>query len=161
MESSMGREYQSWRTKVLKAYCVINFPGGSGGKASAYNAGDLGSIPGSGRSPGEGNGNPLQYSCLENPMDGGTWLGYSPWGRKESNTTEWLHSLTPWKESYDQPRQHIKKKRYHFANKGLSSQGYGFSSSHVWMWELDHKEIWVQKIDAFELWCWRRLLRVL
>ena len=42
-------------------------------KASAYNAGDLGWIPGSGRSPGEGNGNPLQYSCLENPMDGGVW----------------------------------------------------------------------------------------
>ena len=49
------------------------FPGGSDGKASAYNVGDLGSIPGSGRSPGEGNGNPLQYSCLENPMDGGAW----------------------------------------------------------------------------------------
>ena len=47
------------------------FPGGSEVKASASNAGDLGSIPGSGRSPGEGNGNPLQYSCLENPMDGG------------------------------------------------------------------------------------------
>ena len=46
-----------------------NFPGGSDGKTSAYNAGDPGSIPGSGRSPGEGNGNPLQYSCLENPMD--------------------------------------------------------------------------------------------
>ena len=50
------------------------FPGGSDGKVSAYNAGDLGSIPGLGRSPGEGNGNPLQYSCLENPMDGGAWL---------------------------------------------------------------------------------------
>ena len=49
------------------------FPGGSDGKASAYNAGDLGLIPGSGRSPGEGNGNSLQYSCLENPMDGGAW----------------------------------------------------------------------------------------
>ena len=47
------------------------FPGGSDGKASACNAGDLGSTPGSGRSPGEGNGNPLQHSCLENPMDGG------------------------------------------------------------------------------------------
>ena len=47
--------------------------GGSGVKVSACNAGDLGSIPGSGRSPGEGNGNPLQYSCLENPMDGGAW----------------------------------------------------------------------------------------
>ena len=50
------------------------FPGGSDGKAPAYNAEDLGSIPGSGKSPGEGNGNPLQYSCLENPMDGGAWL---------------------------------------------------------------------------------------
>ena len=49
------------------------FPGGSEVKASAWNAGDPGSIPGSGRSPGEGNGNPLQYSCLENPMEGGAW----------------------------------------------------------------------------------------
>ena len=52
---------------------VEGFPGGSDGKASARNVGDLGSIPGSGRSPGEGNGNPLQDSCLENPMDGGIW----------------------------------------------------------------------------------------
>ena len=50
-----------------------DFPGGSDGKASAYNVGDLSSIPGLGRSPGEGNGNPLQYSCLENPMDRGAW----------------------------------------------------------------------------------------
>ena len=50
-----------------------DFPGGSDGKMSAYNAGDLDSIPGLGSSPGEGNGNPLQYSCLENPMDGVTW----------------------------------------------------------------------------------------
>ena len=50
-----------------------------------------------------------------------------------------------WKESYDQPRQHIKKQRHYFANKGLSSQGYGFSSGHVWMWELDYKESWAPK----------------
>ena len=50
-----------------------DFPGGSDGKASAYNAGDPGLIPGSGRSPGEGNGNPLQYYCLENSMDRGAW----------------------------------------------------------------------------------------
>ena len=50
-----------------------NFPGGSEGRESAYNAGDLGSIPGSGRSPGGGNGNPLQHFCLENPMDRGAW----------------------------------------------------------------------------------------
>ena len=52
---------------------VMGFPGGSEAKASASSAGDLGLIPGSGRSPGGGNGNPLQYSCLENPMDGGAW----------------------------------------------------------------------------------------
>ena len=51
----------------------MEIPGGSGGKESACNAGDLGLIPGLGRSPGEGNGNPLQHSCLENPMDGGAW----------------------------------------------------------------------------------------
>ena len=57
--------------------------------------------------------------------------------------------LTPWKESYDQPRQHIKKQRYYFVNKCSSSQGYGFSSSHVWMWELDYKESWAQKNWCF------------
>ena len=51
----------------------MDFPGGSEGKASAYNVGDLGSIPRLGRSSGEGNGNPLQYSCLENSMDRGAW----------------------------------------------------------------------------------------
>ena len=48
-------------------------------------------------------------------------------------------------ESYDQTRQHMKMQRHYFANKGLSSQGYGFSSGHVWMWELDYKESWVPK----------------
>ena len=56
--------------------------------------------------------------------------------------------LTPWKESYDQPRQHIQKQRHYFANKGLSTQDYGFFSSHVWMWELDCKESW-----ALKNWC--------
>ena len=69
------------------------FPGGSEDKASACNAGDLGSIPGLGRSPGEGNGNPLQYSCLENPMDQGAWWA-SPRGRKGLDTTERLHFLS-------------------------------------------------------------------
>ena len=53
--------------------------------------------------------------------------------------------LIPWKESYDQPRQHIKKQRHSFANKGLSSQSYGFSSSRVWMWHLDYTECWEPK----------------
>ena len=56
--------------------------------------------------------------------------------------------LAPWKKSYDQPRQHIKKQRHYFANKGPSSQSYGFSSNHVWMWELDCKESW-----ALKNWC--------
>ena len=54
----------------------------------------------------------------------------------------------PWKESCDQPRQHIQKQRHYFANKGPSSQCYGFSSSHVWVWELDYKESW-----ALKNWC--------
>ena len=57
----------------ITPFSIHDFPGGSNDKASAYNMGDQGSIPGSGRSPGEGNGNPLQHSCLENPMDGGAW----------------------------------------------------------------------------------------
>ena len=57
--------------------------------------------------------------------------------------------LTPWKESYDQPRQHIQKQRHYFANKGPSSQGSGFSCGHVWMQELDYKESWVPKNWCF------------
>ena len=92
-----------WNFELEVIFCiflriVLIFPGGSDGKASAYSAGDLGSIPGSGRSPGEGNGNLLQYSCLENPMDRRTWLAYRSWGRKESDTTEQLHSL---KDSFE------------------------------------------------------------
>ena len=68
-----------------------SFPGGSEGKESACSARDLGSIPGLGRSPGEGNGNPLQYFCLGNPMGRGAWWPtVSSWGQKESDMTEWL-----------------------------------------------------------------------
>ena len=63
--------------------------------------------------------------------------------------------LASWKKNYDKPRQCIKKQKYHFANKGLYSESYGFSSGHVRMWELDHKEGWASKVL-----CWRRLLRV-
>ena len=66
---------------------------------------------------------------------------------KEENKE--LKTLTPWKESYDQPRQHIKKQKHYLVNKGQSSQGYGFSSGHVWMWELDYKENWAQKNWCF------------
>ena len=59
-----------------------------------------------------------------------------------------LKMLTPWKESYEKPRQHIKTQRHQFVNKGAYNQSYGFSGSHVWMWELDHEEGW-----ALKSWC--------
>ena len=62
--------------------------------------------------------------------------------------------LTPLKESYDQPRQHIKKQRHYFGNKDPSSQGYGLSSGHLWMWELDYKESWAVK----NWWFWNLVL---
>ena len=68
--------------------------------------------------------------------------------------------LSPWKKSYDQPRQHIKKQRHYFANKGPSSQGYGFSVVMYGCESWTVKKAECQRIDAFELWCWRRLLRV-
>ena len=78
--------------------------------------------------------------------------------------------FTPWQKIYDQTRKHIKKQRHYIAKKGLSSQGYGFSSSHVWMWELDYKESWVTRNwcfwtavlekTLFFFFFWRRLLRV-
>ena len=77
------------------------------------------------------------------------WL--QPWNEK---------TLAPWKKCYDKPRECIEKQRHHFANKGPYSQSYGFSNSYVLMWELDIKKAEHQRIDAFKLWCWRRLLRV-
>ena len=70
---------------------------------------------------------------------GGVPKSLQPWNEK---------TATPWKESYDQPREHIKKQRHYFAKECLSSQSYGFSSSHVWMWELAYKDKW-----ALKNWC--------
>ena len=78
----------------VRNFCEVHgFPGGSDGKESACSVVDPGLIPGSGSSPGEGNGNPLQYSCLENSMDRNL-VGYSPWGCKELDTTEQLTHTT-------------------------------------------------------------------
>ena len=88
-----------------------------------------------------GNSDRLYFGDLQNHCI--WWL--QPWSQK---------MLAPWKKSYDQHGQHIKNQRHYFANKGLSSQSNGFSSSHVWMWELDYKESWVLKN-----WCsWTVLL---
>ena len=72
----------------------LSFPGGSDSKESAHSVGDLGSIPGLGRPPGGGHGNTLQYSSLENSHGQRSLVGYSPWGRKESDTTERLSTHT-------------------------------------------------------------------
>ena len=111
---------------------ALGFPGGSDGKESAYSAGDIGLIPGPGRSPGEGNGNPLQYSCLENPMDGGAWQA-TVHGLAKSRT--WLSNFT------------------FFLSVVFPVVMYGCES-----WTIKKAEH--QRIHAFELWCWRRLLRV-
>ena len=83
-----------------------------------------------------GNSDRFYFPGLQNHCGG--WL--QPWN---------LKTLTPWRESYEKPRQHIKKQRHHFADKGLDTQSYGFSNSHVQMWELDHKEDWELKNWCF------------
>ena len=81
------------------------------------------------------------------------WQTLFSWAPKSLQT--WLQPmLAPWKRSYDKPRQYIKKQRYYFSNKGLYNQSYGFSSSHLWMWELDYKESWAPK----NWWFWTVVL---
>ena len=80
------------------------------------------------------------------------WLTLFSWAPKSLQMVTAAMKLKDtclWKESYDQPRQHSKKQRHYFANKGPSSQGHGFSSNHVWMWELNYKESWVPKNWCF------------
>ena len=81
-----------------------------------------------------------------------TAAGFILGGSKISEDSDCSHeikTLTPWKKTYDRPRQHFKKQRHYFANSVPSSQGYGFSSGHVWMWELDYKESWMPKNWCF------------
>ena len=75
----------------MDIYFSFGFPGGSDGKESSYNVGDLSSIPGLGKSPGGGHGNPLKYPCLENLHGQKNLASYSPWGHEESDTTERLN----------------------------------------------------------------------
>ena len=106
----MARRNRDRTQTALNIFCFIEltlkpckhfmgFPGGSDGKESTCNEGDLGLIPGLGRSPGGWHGNPLQYSCLENPHGQRSLAGYSPWGRRESDMTERLStSFSHWIE---------------------------------------------------------------
>ena len=84
----------------------------------------------------------LQYSCLENLMDRGAWWAIQSMGVQRTGH-DWVTKHTH--------RQHIKKQRHHFANKGPYSSDYDFSSSHVWMWELNHKEGWALKNWCFQI----------
>ena len=82
------------------------FPGGSDGKASVYNAGDPGSVPGSGRSSGEGNGNPLQYYCLENPLDRGAWYATVHGVAKSwTRLSDFTYLLTKWSRPDSSPSE--------------------------------------------------------
>ena len=119
-------------------HLLSGFPGGSANEESACSVEELGLIPGLGRSLGEGIGYPLQYSGLENFMD------CIVHGVTKSQTQLSDFHFTP----------------HYFADKGLYSQSYHFSSSHVWMENWTIKKAECQRTDAFELWCWRRLLRV-
>ena len=92
-----------------------------------------------GENGNNGNNDRLYFGGLQNHCR--WWL--QPWNSK---------MLASWNKSYDQPKQHIKKQRHYFPNKGLSSQSYGFSSNHVGMWELDYKESWVPKNWQLMLW---------
>ena len=88
------QNFEYWHSSILSNFWVLQdewgFPGSSAGKEFACNAGDLGSIPELGRSPGGGHGSPLQYSSLENPHGQRSLTGYRPWGHKELAMTEWL-----------------------------------------------------------------------
>ena len=91
----------------------LGFPGGSVGKESAYNAGDLSLIPGLGRSPGGGHSNPLQYACLENPHGQRSLAGYSPWDHKELDRTERLSTDWLYTKTFHQMAQVKPSRSYH------------------------------------------------
>ena len=130
---------------------ILGFPGGSDNKASACSVENQAWIPGLGRSPGEGNGNPLQYSCLENSMD---WeapqrlIGYSPWSRKESDTTERLHFHL---DSILKSRDITLPTKFHLVKSMV------FPVVMYWCESWTIKKAEHRRTEAFELWCWRTL----
>ena len=92
-----------------------------------------------------------------------TLVDFIFWGSKitaDGDCSHEIKTFTPWKESYHQPREHIKKQRHYFVNKGPSSQGYGFSVVMYGCESWTIKKAEHQRVDAFELWYWRRLLRI-
>ena len=148
-------------TAAMKLKDACSFPGGSDGKVSACNARDPGSIPGSERSPGEGNGNPLQYSCLGNPMDREAWQatvhGVAKSWIPQSNFSFSLllgRKATTNLDSILISRDIMLPAKVHLVKAMIFPVVmYGCES-----WTIKKAE--PQRINVFELWCWRRLLRV-
>ena len=146
----------------LKAVYPLGFPGDSEVKASACNVGDLGSIPGLGRSPGEGNSNPLRYSCLENPMDWGAW-----WATVHRVSKSWIRLsdftftfLLFGRKAMTNLDSILKSKDITLPTKVCLVKAMAFPvvMYRCESWTIKKAECW--RIKAFELWCWRRLLRV-
>ena len=100
-----------WRRDRVPTPVFLGFPGGSAGKESACSVEDLGLIPGPGRSPGGGHGNPLQYSCLKNPHGQRSLAGYSPWVRKELDTIERLSTKNHNTHCYYRKSENIVKQK--------------------------------------------------
>ena len=141
---------------------VMSFSGDSDGKASAYNAGDPGSIPGSGKSPGEGNGNPFQYSCLENPMDRGAWWAtVHGVAKSQTRLSDFTHThththrlviaflprskclLIPWLQSPSaqilEPRQKIKSLTVSIVSPSICHEVMGLDAMILVAWMLSFK----------------------
>ena len=143
----------------LKDVYSLGFPGGSEVKASACNAGDLGWIPGLGRSPGEGNGNPLQYSCLENPMDWGAW-----WATVHRVSKSWIRlsdfifTFLLFRRKAMTNLDSILKSKDITLPTLVKAMAFPVVMYRCESWTIKQAECW--RIKAFELWCWRRLLRV-
>ena len=134
----------SWGRDRLPTPVFLGFPGGLDGKESACNAGDLGSTPGLGRSPGEGTGYPLQHSCLENPHGQRRLAGYSPWGHKEPDTTE--RPTSSWASSVSQLVKNLPANAGHARDTG-STPGWEVSLEEEM---TTHSSILVWKIPRTE-----------
>ena len=135
-----------YNTQYLCVLYTVSFPGDSIGKESTCSARDLGLTPGLRRSLGEGNGNPLQYSCLGNPMDSQAWwttvhgvsrtahdLATKPPPYIYIYICKYIYFTPSYQRKIMNNLDRILKSRHYFANKGPFCQGYGFSSSHIWM----------------------------
>ena len=152
----LGQEDPRRRDRLITPV-FVDFPGGLDSKESACKAGDMGSVPGLGRSPGGWPGNPLQYSCLDNPHRQRSLAGYSPWDPKESDMTEWL-STAQVHLGQDYVFSSLFLYNYNYILDEFDLQGYWFQSQFV---EKGKKQDWARwenhsavQIGIYEGECW-------